>query len=140
MRERRRGGLVLVGSLSGHLGSARHTVYGGVKAFSRIYAEGLWLELREHNVHVLELVLGLTRTPAMERVGLNFDIPGMPASDPADVAREGLANLANGPVHIISTHAGSPAVHATDNRGQVLLASHAMIQKMLQGTPSGPPE
>lgn len=140
MRERRRGGLVLVGSLSGHLGSARHTVYGGVKAFSRIYAEGLWLELREYNVHVLELVLGLTRTPAMERVGLNFDIPGMPASDPADVAREGLANLANGPVHVISTHADSPAVHVTDNRDQVLLASHAMIQKMLQGTPSGPPE
>ena len=140
MRGRRRGGLMLVGSLSGHLGSARHTVYGGVKAFSRIYAEGLWLELREHNVHVLELVLGLTRTPAMERVGLNFDIPGMPASDPADVAREGLANLANGPVHIISTHAANPAVHATADRDKVLLASHAMIQKMLQGTPSGPPE
>ncbi|TDK92599.1 SDR family NAD(P)-dependent oxidoreductase [Mycolicibacterium mucogenicum] len=138
MRERRRGGLMLVGSLSGHLGSARHTVYGGVKAFSRIYAEGLWLELREHNVHVLELVLGLTRTPAMERVGLNFDVPGMPASDPADVAREGLANLANGPVHVISMHAASPAVHATTDRDKVLLASHAMIQKMLQGTPSGP--
>ncbi len=140
MRERGRGGLMLVGSLSGHLGSARHTVYGGVKAFSRIYAEGLWLELREHNVDVLELVLGLTRTPAMERIGLNFDIPGMPASDPADVAREGLANLGNGPVHIISTHAGSPAVHATGDRGTVLLASHKMIQKMMQGTPSGPPE
>lgn len=138
MRERRRGGLMLVGSLSGHLGSARHTVYGGVKAFSRIYAEGLWLELREYNVHVLELVLGLTRTPAMERVGLNFDVPGMPASDPADVAREGLANLANGPVHVISMHAASPAVHATTDRDKVLLASHAMIQKMLQGTPSGP--
>ena len=140
MRERGRGGLMLVGSLSGHLGSARHTVYGGVKAFSRIYAEGLWLELREHNVDVLELVLGLTRTPAMERVGLNFDIPGMPASEPADVAREGLANLAGGPVHIISKHADSPAVHATGDRDKVLLASHAMIQKMLQGTPAGPPE
>ncbi len=140
MRERGRGGLMLVGSLSGHLGSARHTVYGGVKAFSRIYAEGLWLELREHNVDVLELVLGLTRTPAMERVGLNFDIPGMPASDPADVAREGLANLAGGPVHIISTHADSPAVRATGDRDKVLLASHAMIEKMLQGTPAGPPE
>jgi short-subunit dehydrogenase len=138
MRERRRGGLMLVGSLSGHLGSARHTVYGGVKAFSRIYAEGLWLELREHNVHVLELVLGLTRTPAMERVGLNFDIPGMAVSDPADVAREGLANLANGPVHIVSAHAENPTVHATRDRDKVLLASHAMIQKLLQDTPSGP--
>lgn len=140
MRERRRGGLMLVGSLTGYLGSARHTVYGGVKAFTRIFAEGLWLELRDHNVHVLELVLGLTRTPAMERVGLNFDIPGMPVSDPADVAREGLANLANGPVHIVSAHADNPTVHATRDRDKVLLASHEMIQKLLQGTPSGPPE
>ncbi|WP_155929234.1 SDR family oxidoreductase [Mycolicibacterium sp. CBMA 234] len=140
MRDRKHGGLMLVGSLTGYMGSARHTVYGGVKAFTRIYAEGLWLELREHNVHVLELVLGLTRTPAMERVGLNFDIPGMPVSEPADVAREGLANLANGPVHIISTHADNPSVHATRDRSKILLASHEMIQKLLQGTPSGPSE
>ncbi|UCZ60706.1 SDR family NAD(P)-dependent oxidoreductase [Mycolicibacterium phocaicum] len=138
MRERRRGGVMLVGSLTGYLGSARHTVYGGVKAFTRIFAEGLWLELREHNVHVLELVLGLTRTPAMERVGLNFDVPGMPVSDPADVAREGLANLANGPVHIVSAHAENPTVHATRDLDKVLLASHEMIQKLLQGSPSGP--
>ena len=73
MRARRRGGIVLVGSMAGYLGSTRHTVYGGVKAFGRIFAESLWLELREYNVHVLELVLGVTRTPAMERVGLNPD-------------------------------------------------------------------
>lgn len=76
MRDRRRGGILLVGSMAGYLGSVRHTVYGGVKAFGRIFAEGLWLELRDYNVHVLELVLGVTRTPAMERVGLNFDVPG----------------------------------------------------------------
>lgn len=29
MRERRRGGILLVGSMSGYLGSVRHTVYGG---------------------------------------------------------------------------------------------------------------
>ena len=76
MRERRRGGILLVGSMAGYMGSARHTVYGGVKAFSRIFAESLWLELLEYDVHVLELVLGVTRTPAMHRVGLNFDAPG----------------------------------------------------------------
>ena len=69
MRDRRRGGIVLLGSLAGYLGSARHTVYGGVKAFTRIFGEGLWLELREHGVDVLDLVLGVTRTPAMERRG-----------------------------------------------------------------------
>jgi uncharacterized protein len=59
MRDRRRGGLLLVGSMAGYLGSMRHTVYGGVKAFGRIFAESLWLELREYDVHVLELVLGV---------------------------------------------------------------------------------
>lgn len=131
LRARGRGGLLLVGSLTGYLGSARQSVYGGVKAFTRIFAEGLWLELREHNVHVLELVLGVTNTPAMQRVGLNFDVPGLRVSDPADVAREGLERLPHGPVHVISEHADSPALRATPDRAEALLASHRMMQKLL---------
>ena len=68
--------------MAGYLGSMRHTVYGGVKAFGRIFAESLWLELREYDVDVLEFVLGVTRTPAMERVGLNFDVPGLRSPNP----------------------------------------------------------
>lgn len=134
MRDRRRGGIMLVGSLTGYLGSARHTVYGGVKAFTRVFAEGLWVELHEHNVHVLELVLGVTRTPAMQRVGLNFDVPGMPVSDPAEVALEGLANLPHGPVHVVSAHAGNPALHPSGDRAQAVLGSHRAIQKLLRST------
>lgn len=138
MRHRRRGGVLLIGSLTGYLGSARHTVYGGVKAFTRIYAEGLWLELHDYNVHVLELVLGVTKTPAMQRAGLNFDIPGLRVSDPADVAREGLAQLPHGPVHVISTHADNPALHATADRARAVAASHRMMQKLLRGTAPAP--
>jgi short-subunit dehydrogenase len=65
MRQRRHGGILLVGSMAGYLGSVRHSVYGAVKAFGRIFVESLWLELRDHNVHVLELVLGVTKKPAM---------------------------------------------------------------------------
>ena len=97
MRDRGRGGILLVGSKASSVGSVKHTVYGGVKAFSKMFAEGLWMELRESGVDVLELVLGVTRTPAMERVGLNFDVPGLEGADPDDVAREGLAHLADGP-------------------------------------------
>lgn len=136
MRARRRGGVLLIGSLTGYLGSARHTVYGGVKAFTRIYAEGLWLELRQYNVHVLELVLGVTKTPAMQRVGLNFDIPGMRVSDPADVAHEGLRQLPHGPVHVVAAHADNPALHAGSDRADAVLTSHRMMQKLLRGTPS----
>jgi short-subunit dehydrogenase len=131
MRDRRRGGLLLVGSMAGYLGSMRHTVYGGVKAFGRIFAEGLWLELREYDVHVLELVLGVTRTPAMERVGLNFDVPGLRVSEPADVAREGLAQLPNGPIYVAGGNADDVARRNQPDRAEVVLGTHRFMQRLL---------
>jgi uncharacterized protein len=133
MRKRRRGGILLVGSMAGYLGSARHTVYGGVKAFGRIFAESLWLELREHNVDVLELVLGVTRTPAMERVGLNFDVPGLKVADPADVAAEGLAQLPNGPVYIAGGNADDVVRRSNPDRAKVVLGTHEFMQKLMGG-------
>lgn len=131
MRERRRGGILLVGSMAGYLGSMRHTVYGGVKAFGRIFAEGLWLELREHNVHVLELVLGVTRTPAMQRVGLNFDVPGLRVAEPAEVAREGLEQLANGPVFVVGGNSEDVERRNHPARAKVVLGTHRMMQKLM---------
>lgn len=131
MRERRRGGILLVGSMAGYSGSARHTVYGGVKAFGRIFAESLWLELRDHNVDVLELVLGVTRTPAMERVGLNFDVPGLRVADPADVAREGLQQLPHGPVHVAGGNAEDVQRRNHPDRAKVVLGTHRATQKLL---------
>jgi short-subunit dehydrogenase len=131
MRGRRRGGILLVGSMAGYLGSARHTVYGGVKAFRRIFAEGLWLELREHNVDVLELVLGVTRTPAMERAGLNFDVPGLRVAEPADVAREGLAQLGNGPVWIAGDNAADLAGQNDPDRAKVVAGAHRRMRRLL---------
>ncbi|KUI42131.1 short-chain dehydrogenase [Mycobacterium sp. IS-1590] len=131
MRDRRRGGILMVGSMAGYLGSERHTVYGAVKAFGRIFAESLWLELREYGVDVLELVLGVTRTPAMERVGLNFDVPGMRVADPADVAREGLAQLANGPVHVAGGNADDVARRNDPDRAKIVLRTHEFMQKLL---------
>jgi uncharacterized protein len=131
MRDRGRGGIVLLGSLAGYLGSARHTVYGGVKAFTRIFGEGLWLELREHGVDVLDLVLGVTRTPAMERVGLNFDAPGIVVAEPADVAREGLAALGHGPVHIVGGNEQMVAMRNDPDRAKAVLGAHRAMQRLL---------
>lgn len=131
MRHRRRGGILLVGSMAGYLGSARHSVYGGVKAFGRIFAESLWLELREHNVHVLELVLGVTRTPAMARVGLNFDVPGMQVAEPAEVAHEGLAQLPHGPVFVAGGNADDVARRNDPDRAKVVLGTHRFMQRLL---------
>lgn len=100
MKDMGRGGIVLLGSLAGYMGSEQQSIYAASKAFGRIFAESLWLELAPHGVDVLQLVLGVTRTPAMERAGLNFDVLGMRVSEPGVVAREGLGHLADGPVWV----------------------------------------
>jgi short-subunit dehydrogenase len=124
MRDRGRGGIMLVGSKAASVGSVRHTVYGGVKAFGQTFAEGLWIELRDHGVDVLELVLGVTRTPAMERVGLPMDIPGMEAADPEDVAREGLAKLSDGPLWRFGEPDQKP-------RAERVLGLHHLMSKLM---------
>lgn len=130
MKARRRGAIVLVGSLAGYVGTSTEGIYGGVKAFGRIFAEGLWAELRDHDVDVLELVLGVTRTPAMERAGLNFDVPGMHVSEPADVAREGLAAIAAGPVHVISGNEAMVERRMSTDRAR-LVAGTEKVMRML---------
>jgi short-subunit dehydrogenase len=131
MRSRRRGGIVFVGSLAGYLGAARESIYGAAKAFGRIFAEGLWLELREDGVDVLELVLGVTRTPAMERAGLNFDLPGLNVGEPDDIAREGLAHLADGPVHVAGGNDRIVEARSGTDRRKLVLASHEAMRRLL---------
>lgn len=130
MRERRRGGIVLSGSLSGAVGSAHHSVYSGVKAFDRIFAEGLWLEMRDYDVHVLGLVLGLTRTPAMERAGIPMDLPGVPVSEPADVAHEGLSFLPHGPIRIAGENHTGEAFRNDLDRAKVALTMDEGSKRM----------
>ncbi|WP_430331165.1 SDR family NAD(P)-dependent oxidoreductase [Rhodococcus sp. ACT016] len=131
MKERRRGGLLLVGSMAGFLGSAQISIYAGVKSFCRTFAEGLWLEMREYDVDVLEMVLGVTRTPAMARAGLNMDIPGLHVSAPADVAAQALANLANGPVVVAKGNEVAVEKRSGGNRAEMLLAAQAASKAML---------
>ncbi|MCX6401482.1 MAG: SDR family NAD(P)-dependent oxidoreductase [Propionibacteriales bacterium] len=133
MKDRRRGGILLVGSLAGYVGTSTEGIYGGVKAFGRIFAEGLWAELREYDVDVLELVLGVTRTPAMERAGLNFEVPGMHVSEPADVAREGLAALPRGPVHVVSGNERLVAMRSTEDRARLVAGTEKVMRSLVPG-------
>lgn len=100
---RKRGGILLVTSGAAWAGGGRITAYGGTKAFDLVFAEGLWAELRRDGVDVLSLVVGATDTPALraslEKFGVTVDdLAGMTAlADPADVAREGLVHLGDGP-------------------------------------------
>lgn len=131
MRGRGKGGMILVGSLAGYLGQAQMSIYSAVKAFGRVFAEGLWLELREHGVDVLELVLGTTRTPAMARAGLNFDLPGLNVSEPDDVAREGLAHITDGPVWVAGGNQAAVEKRSGFPRDELILKAHETSKRML---------
>lgn len=63
MRRRRRGGILLVSSLSALQGTPLVATYAATKAFNLVLAESLWAELREHDVHVLAVLPGPTATP-----------------------------------------------------------------------------
>jgi short-subunit dehydrogenase len=119
MVERGRGGVVLVGSLACLAGSATLAVYSAVKAFQHNFAEGLWAELRPHGVDVCYTALGMTYTPAFQRMGIDYD----PASHmlPEDVAAEIVENIGNGPVHVVgeNNRAAAAGVWTVDRRSLV---------------------
>jgi short-subunit dehydrogenase len=92
------GGLLLVSSLAALSGCAGTAVYSASKAFDQLLAEGLWVEWAPLGVDVLCLLAGVTDTPNLRSTGV--DVDELAAMTAADVAREGLENLANGPTWV----------------------------------------
>ena len=101
MRDRGRGGIILVGSNAGVFGIAGMACYAAAKAYTKVLAESLWLELKPLGIDVLGLILGPTRTPFIERLGAPVDDPAFAAAYPDDVAEAGLAELGREPVHFM---------------------------------------
>ena len=99
MRARQRGGIILLGSMAGLAGTGWVATYSATKAYDQMLAEGLWRELKADGVDVMVLVAGATATPAHDRMGAKVT-KEYPPMDPADVAREGLAALGSGPLHV----------------------------------------
>ncbi|MBB4857296.1 short-subunit dehydrogenase [Novosphingobium chloroacetimidivorans] len=99
MRERGRGGLIVVGSGACYAGLPGIGVYAASKAFDLVLCEALWAELESHGVDVLSYVIGRTDTPAHREL---MEARGMAIPDdlahPDDVARLGLERLPHGPV------------------------------------------
>jgi uncharacterized protein len=104
MVDRRRGAFILLSSFASAVGTPGNAVYAATKAFSNIFAEGLWYELGKHGVHVLGMIIGITRTPAMQRMGLSFE--GLKAvAEPHDLVAEAFESLEQGPtLHAGGTH------------------------------------
>ena len=127
MRERGRGGIVLVGSLACLAGSSLLAVYSAVKAFNVNFAEGLWAELRPHGVDVCCAPLGMTYTEALARMGYAYDPETVMLSE--DVAREIIENIGNGPTYPVGEKNRTMAsmVWTADRRTLVELMSAASL-------------
>ena len=94
LKERGRGAVVLMSSLSGLQGSPHISVYAASKAFNTIFAEALWYELTPHGIDVAACVSGAVPTPGyLERFGRK--VPGMLAAEEA--VRQTLGRLGKGP-------------------------------------------
>lgn len=132
MADRGRGGIVLMGSLAGVAGSPSVVTYSGAKAYSQIFSEGLWWELKQHGVDVLHVVVGSTRTPAMERLGIVYkEGEGV---GPEWVAKLTLENIANGPVFVMPEMAEGFAQLTNPDRRQLTEDNAAFILGNTEGT------
>jgi len=105
MRERRRGRIINVASLAGHVPApAGHTLYAASKAYLIKFSQALALENRAHGVNVCALCPGFTHSEFHDVTGTREQMKGMPrwlwmAADV--VVRDGLAALARGePVRV----------------------------------------
>ena len=96
MVARGRGGILVIGSMSGNAGSYNLATYSGAKAYNQIFVEALWAELEPKGVHVLAFPLGATDTPSRARYG-TVDADETPVASSQDVARQALEQLPHGP-------------------------------------------
>jgi short-subunit dehydrogenase len=98
MRERRKGGLIFVGSGAGWGGARYLATYAGTKAFELCFSESLWAELREFDVDVLHVALTITDTPALRQL-LSENRKPLPSrmASPAKIAAVALKQLPHGP-------------------------------------------
>jgi short-subunit dehydrogenase len=96
MFARKRGGIVLMSSLSAVQGSALIANYAATKSYSLILAEGLWDELREHGIDVLACNPSSVDTPNYRASAPTRSSP-MAAMSPRLVAAETLAALGRQP-------------------------------------------
>lgn len=101
LAKRGKGGIILMSSMSGLLGTAMVANYAATKAYDTILAEGLWYELRSRGVDVLACVAGPTLTPRYESVTDRIPSKGPARPMRADeVTEQALADLGSRPTGV----------------------------------------
>ncbi len=73
MLEERKGGIILMSSISALQGSPMVTHYGASKAYTISLAEGLWAELMPHGIDVIASIAGQIQTPQTEQRNPDYE-------------------------------------------------------------------
>ncbi|HYD15869.1 MAG TPA: SDR family oxidoreductase [Hyphomicrobium sp.] len=81
MRERKQGRIVNVGSAAGRMTLPLYSMYAATKWALEGFSEGLWLELRQHNIKVKIIEPGMIKTDFFERSRDVATKPGLTAYD-----------------------------------------------------------
>ena len=103
MRDRRRGRILLTGSIAGFMPGTYQAVYNGTKAFIDSFSFALRAELKDSGVTVTCLMPGATETDFFERADmLDTKVGQARKDDPADVARTGFDAMMNGEGDVVS--------------------------------------
>lgn len=87
--KKKRGGIILISSLLGFLGTPGSANYAASKAFVLSFGEGLHSEMKQHNVDVLTVAPGPIHTGFAERANMNFIL----ALKPENVAKDSINAL-----------------------------------------------
>jgi short-subunit dehydrogenase len=101
MKDRGKGGIILLSSLAGLQGDPYHAHYSATRGYTMNLAEALWFEMKKYGVHVMVCAAGATKTPNYisskpRRAGLINPRP----MDPKKVAKGSLKSLRrNKPYH-----------------------------------------
>ncbi|MHB1454646.1 MAG: SDR family NAD(P)-dependent oxidoreductase [Saccharofermentanales bacterium] len=98
MIQQKRGGIILMSSLSGAQGSTKIATYAATKSFNAVLAEGLWKELKPHGIDVLACCAGAVLTPGYLKAEKNKPAPGTMEAD--KVVEQTLHALGKGPIII----------------------------------------
>lgn len=114
MKERGRGGILLMSSGASLGGAPYIAAYSATKAFDLVFAESLWAELGEHGIDVLGVAAPGMNTETFRSVlalnGLDT-FPGI--LEPDDAVRIIIAHLHQGPVYVFAGGEDTPeAVNA----------------------------
>ncbi|MHB8962695.1 MAG: SDR family NAD(P)-dependent oxidoreductase, partial [Saccharofermentanales bacterium] len=94
----KRGGIVLMSSLSGAQGSTKIATYAATKSFNAVLAEGLWKELKPHGIDVIACCAGAVLTPGYRKAEKNRPAPGTMEAE--KVVEQTLNALGKGPIII----------------------------------------